>query len=91
VITHEDLDGRNASEAIKQIAIDLLAGQRIEITYRNGTGRPIRGVLIRAAPQEFPDLPFTAQLEYYDLQPNELLGDQTIIRSGETTYWRGYE
>jgi hypothetical protein len=48
-------------------------------------------VLIRAAPQEFPDLPFTAQLEYYDLQPNELLGDQTIIRSCETTYWRGYE
>ena len=88
---HHDLDGRNANDAIKQIAIDLLAGKRIEITYCNGQGRSIQGVLIRAAPQEFPDLPFTAQLEYYDLEPNELLGDQTMIRSGETTYWRGYE
>ena len=89
--THKDLDGRNANEAIKQIAVDLLAGKRIEITYCNGKGRSIQGVLIRAAPQEFPDLPFTAQLEYYDLEPNELLGDETIIRSGETTYWRGYK
>jgi len=89
--THKDLDGRKANEAIKQIAIDLLEGKRIEITYQNGKGRPIEGVLIRAAPQEFPDLPFAAQLEYYDLQPNELLGDQTLIRSGETIYWRGYE
>ncbi|MCL2117960.1 MAG: hypothetical protein FWH27_05985 [Planctomycetaceae bacterium] len=88
---HKDLDGRDADETIKRIAVDLLEGQRIEITYRNGTDRPIQGVLIRAAPQEFPDLPFTAQLDYYDLQPNELLGDHTIIRSGETTYWRGYE
>jgi hypothetical protein len=40
--THNDLDGRNANEVIKQIAIDLLAGQRIEITYRNGTGIPFR-------------------------------------------------
>ena len=88
---HNDLDGRNAVEVIKQIAVDLLAGKRIEITYCNGKGRSIQGVLIRAAPQEFPDLPFTAQLEYYDLEPNELLGDQTMIRSGETTYWRGYE
>jgi len=91
VTKHNDLDGRNASEAIKQIAIELLEGKRIEITYRNGQDRPIQGVLIKAAPQEYPDLPFTAQLEYYDLQPNELLGDQTTIRSGETTYWRGYE
>jgi len=88
---HEDLDGRNANDAIKQIAVDLLAGKRIEITYCNGKGRFIQGVLIRAAPQEFPDLPFTAQLEYYDLEPNELLGDQSMIRSGETVYWRGYE
>ena len=88
---HNDLDGRNANEAIKRIAIDLIEGKRIEITYRNGQDRPIQGFLIKAAPQEYPDLPFTAQLEYYDLQPNELLGDQTIIRSGETTYWRGYE
>ena len=86
-----DLDGRNADAAIRKIAVDLLNGKRIEITYRNGNGHPICGVLIRAAPQEYPDLPFAAQLEYYDLQPNELLGDQTIIRSGETTYWRGYE
>jgi len=91
VTQHNDLDGRNANEAIKQIAIDLLEGKHIEITYSNGKGRPMQGVLIRAAPQEFPDLPFTAQLEFYDLQPNELFGDQTIIRSGETTYWRGYE
>ena len=86
-----DLDGRNAAAAIRKIAIDLLDGKRIEITYRNGKGCPIHGVLIRAAPQEYPDLPFAAQLEYYDLQPNELLGDQTMIRSDETTYWRGYE
>ena len=90
---HEDLDGRNAGEVIKQIAIDLLAGKRIEIIYCNGKGRSIQGILIRTAPPllKFPDLPFTAQLEYYDLEPNELLGDQTMIRSGETTYWRGYE
>ena len=88
---HNDLDGCNANEAIKQIAIDLLEGKHIEITYSNGRGRPMQGVLIRAAPQEFPDLPFTAQLEFYDLQPNELFGDQTIIRSGDKTYWRGYE
>ena len=88
---HNDLDGRNANEAIKQIAIDLIEGKRIEITYKNGKDRLIQGFLIKAAPQEYPDLPFTAQLDYYDLQPNELLGDQTTIRSGETTYWRGYE
>jgi len=91
VTQHNDLDGRNANEAIKQIAIDLLEGKHIEITYSNGRGRHIQGVLIRAAPQEFPDLPFTAQLEFYDLQQNELLGGQTIIRSDDKTYWRGYE
>jgi hypothetical protein len=90
VRTHNDLDGRHASDAIREIAVDLLDGKRIEITYRSGQGYPIRGVLIRAAPQEYPDLPFTAQLEYYDLHPNELLGDQTIIRSSEKVYWRGY-
>ena len=35
---HNDLDGRNAGEVIKQIAIDLLAGKRIEIIYCNGKG-----------------------------------------------------
>ena len=89
--THNDIDGRCANDAIREIAVDLFDGKRIEITYRSGGGYPIQGVLIRAAPHEYPDLPFIAQLEYYDLQPNELFGDQTIIRSGETTYWRGYE
>ena len=89
--THNDLDGRAADEAIKLIAVDLLEGRRIEITYRSGKGCFIRGVLINAAPQEYPDLPFVAQLEYYELCPNELFGDQTIIRSGEKIYWRGYE
>lgn len=89
--THNDLDERLASDAIREIAVDLLEGKRIEITYRNGKGHPIRGVLIRAAPHEYPDLPFTAQLEYYELHPNELLGEQTLIRSGDKTYWRGYE
>ena len=88
---HNDLDGRKATKAIKRIAHDLLEGKRIEIIYRHGKGRLIQGILIRAAPQEYPYVPFVAQLEYYDLQPNELFGDQTIIRSDEKTYWRGYE
>ena len=73
---HEDLDGRNANDAIKQIAVDLLAGKRIEITYCNGKGRFIQGILIRTAPPllKFPDLPFTAQLEYFG-----------ICRTNETT------
>ena len=89
--THNDLDGRMADEAIKRIAVDLLEGGRIEITYRSGKECFVRGVLINAAPQEYPDLPFVAQLEYYELRPNELFGDQTMIRSGEKIYWRGYE
>lgn len=89
--THNDLDGRNAETAIQEIALDLLSGKRIEMTYRNGKGHPIWGLLIRSAPHEYPDLPFTAWLEDYDLQPNELFGDQTLIRSGEKIYWRGYE
>ena len=86
---HNDLDARNANEAIKQIAIDLLEGKRIEITYRNGADRPIQGFLIKAAPQEYPDLPFTAQvagrsqaapfMEYFGISAEQVLTPRPLF------------
>ena len=87
MITHNDLDGRKASEAIKQIAVDLLEGKRIEITYRNGKDRPIQGVLIRAGERDrllrrFKGESFKNDLLGGETEPLKYLANVNVLTTG---------
>ena len=90
---HKDLDGRQAKNAICEIAADLLRGKQLCVAFRCSHEYPIHHLSIAALPVQYPDFPFLVHVASYQLEPHELFSDQIIVRSttGRKVYWRGYE